>query len=108
MQAKARADIQTKLTDQKYITSAVLEGRLSPQELQELVEDMKAGGFTPSLPQSDDEEDEDETEGAVEEDRQEEPRKASGDASILGLPTFDGQANVSAGGVLPNFGDQKA
>ena len=57
VQEKAKKEIQAKLTDQSYVTSAVLEGRLSPQEIQELVEDMKAGGFTPSLSESDDEDD---------------------------------------------------
>lgn len=101
VQAKAKAEIQAKLTDQNYITSAVLEGRLSPQEMQELVEDMKAGGFTPSLPESDDEDD---SQGEEEVDDHQ-PVQAAG---ALGLPSFGGQAAVSAGTGLPSFGNQKA
>ncbi len=101
VQAKAKADIQEKLTDQNYVTSAVLEGRLSPQELQELVEDMKAGGFTPSLPDSDDEEEE------VESQEQAVGRQP-GESGGLGLPSFGGQAAVSASTGLPSFGNQKA
>ena len=106
VQAKAKADIQAKLTDQNYVTSAVLEGRLSPQEMQELVEDMKAGGFTPSLPESDDEDGEQLSEETDEKEQEE--RKAPSATSALGLPSFDGQAAVSAGAALPSFGNQKA
>ena len=104
VQAKAKAEIQTKLTDQSYMTSAMLDGRLSPQDLQELMEDMKAGGFTPSMPDSDDEDSEEEEE---EEGEEQEPAGAAGG---LGLPSFGGQADVSAatGLSLPSFGDQKA
>ena len=102
VQAKAKAEIQTKLTDQNYVTSAVLEGRLSPQEMQELVEDMKASGFTPSLPESDDEDEAHEDEAAADDHQ---PVQAAG---ALGLPSFGGQAAVSAGTGLPSFGNQKA
>lgn len=104
VQAKAKADIQAKLTDQNYVTSAVLEGRLSPQEMQELVEDMKAGGFTPSLPESDDE-DVDDEDGETESQEQEEGHQP-GESGSLGLPSFGGQAAVSDTG-LPSFGNQK-
>jgi hypothetical protein len=104
VQAKAKAEIQAKLTDQNYVTSAVLEGRLSPQEMQELVEDMKAGGFTPSLPESDDEDGDDEDGEAHNQEQEEghQPVEAG-----LGLPAFGGQAAVSGTG-LPSFGNQKA
>lgn len=103
VQSKAKAEIQAKLTDQSYVTSAVLEGRLSPQEIQELVEDMKAGGFTPSLSQSDDEDGDDEDGEAESQDAGHQPVESSG----LGLPSFGGQAAVSACTGLPSFGNQK-
>lgn len=101
---KAKAELKAKLTDQAYLTSAVLEGRLSPDDLQELVQDMKAGGFTPSVPTASDEDDSEEEDAAaavepaavgseLNKSRSSlQARAPKTDRSALGLPSFGEQA----------------
>ena len=48
VQQKHLDEIKHKLTDQSYLTSVLLEGRLEAEEMKILVEDMKASGFKPS------------------------------------------------------------
>eukprot|EP01045_Picozoa_sp_COSAG04_P012164 COSAG04_NODE_809_length_10142_cov_3.378174_17_plen_272_part_00 len=48
LQQKCLDEIKEKLTDQSYLTSVLLEGRLEAEEMKILVEDMRASGFKPS------------------------------------------------------------
>jgi hypothetical protein len=104
-QKKALDELKQKLTDREYLAKAIASDALGPEEIMELVQDMKSGNFVPSS--LSDEEEEDASKAQVAEasvadsdDGGEAPSAEA--AGGLVLPSFGAQATLG----LPSFGGQ--